>query len=303
MHPLFISIGNIPGHICMAATSHAWQCVVFMPIPKFNTPKACQLILQAHVWHNCVNIVTMGLKCLAHIRGYMPDSHGNLQYCFTPLVAWTADLPEQLMIAGISKNASPVTEVTHKQFRDAQCHSPCMSKCTLECINKVIEIIDPWDLCSFQKNVHLPCWRNWPYANLFVFLLPEILHTCHKFFFDHILTWCKEVVSNELNMQFKCHHKCIRVRHFRSSVSHVKQMTGREHHDIQHTIISMIAGCVPLWFLCAIHTLINFIYQAQSPSLRQEPEEQEQLVPRWTSTFQSWSSFIALSLQFVIMVD
>ncbi|KAL4062740.1 hypothetical protein J3A83DRAFT_4363134 [Scleroderma citrinum] len=182
MHPLFISIGNIPGHICMAATSHAWQCVVFMPIPKFNTPKACQLILQAHVWHNCVNIVTMGLKCLAHIRGYMPDSHGNLQYCFTPL------------------------------------------------------IIDPWDLCSFQKNVHLPCWRNWPYANLF-------------FFFDHILTWCKEV---------------FKVRHFRSS---------REHHDIQHTIISMIAGCVPLWFLCAIHTLINFIYQAQSPEMESSLHE------------------------------
>ena len=42
-------------------------------------------------------------------------------------------------------------------------------------------------------------------------------------------------------------------------------MMGREHRDIQHTIVAMIAGRVPPRFLHAVRALIDFIYQAQSP--------------------------------------
>lgn len=42
-------------------------------------------------------------------------------------------------------------------------------------------------------------------------------------------------------------------------------MTGQEHHDIQQTIVSMIAHVVPPNFLHAIHALIDFIYQSQIP--------------------------------------
>ncbi|KAI6151216.1 hypothetical protein BKA82DRAFT_4329081 [Pisolithus tinctorius] len=124
--------------------------------------------------------------------------------------------------------------------------------------------VHPWDnLNSFQRQakmlqlngVCLPFWRNWPFSNPSTFLLPEILHTCHKFFFDHVLPWCKVLLGDELDVQFKCHHKHIAVRHFASGVSHVKQMMGREHCDIQCTIIPMIAGCVPP----------QFLHQAQSP--------------------------------------
>lgn len=102
-----------------------------------------------------------------------------------------------------------------------------------------------------RRAVYLPRSRN-------TSLLPQN-------FFDHVLKWCKEVVGKELDVRFKCHHKRIVARHFKDSVSHVKQMTGREHYDIQHTIVAMIAGRVPPRFLHAVRALIDFIYQAQSP--------------------------------------
>ena len=273
MHPLFISIGNIPGHVHMAATSHAWRCVAFMPIPKFDAPKGCQSVLQNHVWHKCIEIITAGLQYLARSGGFMPDPHGYQWLCFTPLVAWTADLPEQLMIACVSKSASPVTEATHKQFGDAHCSPPCTGELTLNCITELIQKVDPWNLVAFLKKartlylngVHLPFWRKYLFANPSIFLLPEILHARHKFFFDHILPWCKELLGTELDARYKCHHKRVGVRHFASGVSHVKQMMGREHRDIQHTLVAMIAGRVPPRFLRAIRALIDFIYQAQSP--------------------------------------
>jgi len=273
MHPLFISIGNIPGHIRMAATSHAWRCVAFMPIPKFDVPQANQSILQAHVWHSCVDIVAGGLKCVAKTGCFMPDPHGDIRHCFMPLVAWTADLPEQLMIACVSKSASPVTEATHKQFGDAHRHLPRTGELTLERIKQITTTVDPWNLARFQKlvkklqlsGVDIPFWGDWLFGDPSIFLLPEILHACHKFFFDHILPWCKELLGAELDAWFKCHHKRTGARHFAGGVSHVKQMTGREHRNIQRTIVAMIAGRVPPRFLRAIRALIDFIYQAQSP--------------------------------------
>ncbi|KIM70397.1 hypothetical protein SCLCIDRAFT_101166 [Scleroderma citrinum Foug A] len=264
MYPLFISIGNIPGNICMAATSYAWQCVAFVPIPKFDIPQANQTILQMCVWHKCVNMVTTGLKHVAETWLLMPDPHGYVRYCFTPLVVWTADLVEQLMITCVSKSASPVMEATHEQFSDAHHHFPHTGRLMLECINKISQEVHPWDLSHFQKHseaIHLsgviyPFLEDWQFVNPSIFLLPEIFHACYKFFFDHVLPWCKELLGTELNMWFKCLHKCARVRHFVGGVSHIKQMSGREHRDIQCMIVAVIAGHVPPQFLRTICALL-----------------------------------------------
>lgn len=71
----------------------------------------------------------------------MVDPHGDQWLCFTPLVAWTADLPEQLMIVCVSKSASPVTEATHKQFGDAHRSAPCTGELTLERINTLTKAV------------------------------------------------------------------------------------------------------------------------------------------------------------------
>lgn len=134
MHPLFITIGNIDSNICMKATSHAWQWVAFIPTPKFKTHSDYQTILQAQLWHKCVDLVFANLKSTALHGDFMVDSFSDIQHCFTPLVAWTTDLPEQLMIAGISKNASPITEASLKKFSDGKHHASHASEKTLELV-------------------------------------------------------------------------------------------------------------------------------------------------------------------------
>ena len=52
---------------------------------------------------------------------------------------------------------------------------------------------------------------------------------------------------------------------FMPVISHVKQMTGREHRDIQCTIMPMISGAAPDSFVSAIRALIDFIYTVQDP--------------------------------------
>ncbi|KAG2096012.1 hypothetical protein BD769DRAFT_1678152 [Suillus cothurnatus] len=43
-------------------------------------------------------------------------------------------------------------------------------------------------------------------------------------------------------------------------------MTSWKHREIQCTIVPTIAGVVDANFICAVHALIDFIYQAQSPT-------------------------------------
>ncbi|KIN93699.1 hypothetical protein M404DRAFT_35826 [Pisolithus tinctorius Marx 270] len=234
MHPLFLTIANIDADVHMKATAHAWQCVAFVPIVKFEVHSDYQTILQSRLWHKCVDIVTEKLKRAANCREFMADPF------------------EQQLIATPFRTKAYTLDLIH----------------AVSCQKK------PWDLNAFQKlakanhllGVHLPFWRDWKNSDVCCFLVPDILHTVHKLFFDHVLKWCKEVVgSDELDTHYKVHHKCVGVRHFAAGVSHVSQMTGREYRDIQHTIVPMIAGAAPSTMVQPVHALIDFFYLAQRP--------------------------------------
>ncbi|KAG2131511.1 hypothetical protein BD769DRAFT_1627765 [Suillus cothurnatus] len=254
MHPVFITIGNIDSEVRSKATSRAWCCVGYMPIVKFKVHPDYQTILQAHLWHKCMCLIFANLKAAAAEGCFMPDPFWYIHYVFMPLIAHVCDLPEATMIAAVSKNASPLTMATQKEFGDGTLYPPHTGQDTLQCIINISKTVDPWDLDKFQKaakavylsGVHMPYWHDWMYACPSVFLAGEILHTGHKFFFDHPLNWVKET------------HKQVGTRHFANGVTHIKQMTGCEHRDIQRTIVASIAGAAPPRF-------IHFIYLTQNP--------------------------------------
>ncbi|KAG2116454.1 uncharacterized protein F5147DRAFT_743089 [Suillus discolor] len=244
MHPVFLTIANIQSEVRMKATAHAWRCVAFIPIPKFDVHADFQTLLHARLFHKCMDMIFAKCKVAARVGEYMSDSMGYIRHCFTPLVAYTADLPEAQLIA-------------------------CL-------IYDLCKRVDPWNVPLFQREakalllsgVHQPYWRDWPHADPSHFLPGELLHTCHKYFGDHPLKWCKEVVGeDELDARYKAHHKRVGTRHFGSGVSHINQMTCREHRDIERTIVATVAGAANTTpdFIHAIRFLTEFIYQAQSP--------------------------------------
>ncbi|EGO18433.1 hypothetical protein SERLADRAFT_444104 [Serpula lacrymans var. lacrymans S7.9] len=275
MHPIFLTLANIHSEVRMKATSHAWLCAGFLSIPKFDCSHDLQTLLSSRVYHMCIDKIVASLKYCARYGHKITDPFGKGRLAYTPLVAWIADLPEQQLIACISKNSSPILTASLKQFGDPFAHPSCHGDVTYQNICKLANRVHPWNkIVKYQaeakklglSGVHLPFRRDWAMSDPASFLVPEILHTCHKFFFDHVLTWCKELVGRkELDQCFKVLHKRIGYRHFHSGVSHVRQMTGREHREIQRTILGVIAGCAPPVFIRAICAIIDFIYQAQSP--------------------------------------
>ncbi|KAG2115294.1 uncharacterized protein F5147DRAFT_743744 [Suillus discolor] len=115
-------------------------------------------------------------------------------------------------------------------------------------LHRLCQCMDPWKVQEFQEEakslylsrVQLPFWHNWRFSDPAYFLAPDILHTLHKFFLT--------ISSSGARKQ----HKHIGTRHFSQGVLHIQQMTGREHRDIQHTIVATLAGVADANFIQAI---------------------------------------------------
>ncbi|KAI6094390.1 hypothetical protein EDD16DRAFT_1787737 [Pisolithus croceorrhizus] len=241
MHPLFLTIANINLKVCMKVMSHAWACIAYMPTLDFIMNSEFHSVLEAHVWHHCVDIICTGLKLAACTSTFMSDPNNATQYCFTPLAAYTADLPEQLMISCVTMLVSPVTTAEKTQFGD---------------------VFLPEAKKQKLSSVQLPFWQDWQFSNLVIFLIGELLHFGHKMFFDHPFKWCKELLGHdEIDAQYCIQHK------------HVNQMTGCEHCDLQHTIVTTIASLAEPDFVYAIHatapTFMSSAIHAMEESLQE----------------------------------
>ncbi|KIM88976.1 hypothetical protein PILCRDRAFT_61652 [Piloderma croceum F 1598] len=133
------------------------------------------------------------------------------------------------------------------------------------------------------NGVHKPFWGDWGRANPCFFLTIDVLHAFHKFFFDHPIKWITSIMGgDELDRRMVSLQPRVSERHWRNGISKLKQVTGREHRDIQKIIISMIAGAVPNNVLCAIRALVEFIFQAQGLLLYEDHlHSMEQALPEF----------------------
>ena len=59
-------------------------------------------------------------------------------------------------------------------------------------------------------------------------------------------------------------------RHFTEGISSLKQVTGREHHDVQRYTVGVIAGAVTKDFLIAIRVSMDFWYLCQAKEIDDE---------------------------------
>ncbi|KAF8546662.1 hypothetical protein OG21DRAFT_1392499, partial [Imleria badia] len=138
------------------------------------------------------------LKVATSLRVMMSNPIGNLCYCYTPLVTYITNTPEQSLLACTSTRASPVSTATHSQFSDNVVHPRRTADQTRREIEAICLKCHPEDFVNFIKfaklyglnGVDIPFWIDWPLSDPASFLKPESLHHFHRFFFDHDLQWC-----------------------------------------------------------------------------------------------------------------
>ncbi len=267
-HPLLISLANLNMNFRMKSSNHAFLLLALIPVPRFiHRKKRFRGLLEDRLFHECLDFVLRPLKTAARIGIMMSDPLGWQRFCFTPLAAYIVDTPESTLIAGVSGKTSSVTMAMYKQFGDSFRHEPRTASTTLAQLQAIEETVNPWDLDAYFKaaserrlnGVHRPFWADWPLSDPSVFLTPEPLHHWHKGFWDHDAKWCiNSVGAAEIDFRFSILHPHTGLRHFHEGISSLKQVTGREHREIQRHIIGIIADAVSPDFLIAVRALMDF---------------------------------------------
>ena len=267
----------------MKSTYHALLLLALQPCPTFiGVKKSLHGVLENRLMHHCLDIVCEPLKAASSKGAFMSDSLGRIRCCFTPLVAYIVDTPEAAAIAGVGGKTSHLTLASHKSFGDHFRHPTRLGSLTLAQLESISEDVDPWNLELYIKEarkrfrlngVHIPFWRNWTLPDGSTpepsqFLTPEPLHHWHKQFWDHDAKWSiRAIGSEEIDLRFSLLQPCVGFRHFKAGISSLKQVTGRDHRDVQRYIIPIIADAVPKEFTLCIRALADFRYLAQAHSI------------------------------------
>ncbi|KAF8119890.1 hypothetical protein EV363DRAFT_1168896 [Boletus edulis] len=97
-HPLLISLANIKMDARNKAAAHGFLLLALLPIAEFvhELPRM-RSVLDARLFHHCLDIVLEPLKQAMEKGTTMPDPLGNLRYCFTPIASYILDTPEAML--------------------------------------------------------------------------------------------------------------------------------------------------------------------------------------------------------------
>src|SRR6266446_6836872 len=125
-HALYMTLGNIYGHIRRQPQSGAWVLLAILPSSSFtqtllnltspqsyvklNKNEAASLpgILKQHLYHECMAIVIAPLS-YAKRRPHLVLGPGNkIHSSMACLVGYIADMKEQFMIACVNPKACPI---------------------------------------------------------------------------------------------------------------------------------------------------------------------------------------------------
>lgn len=275
-HPLLISLANLRMDFRAKSSNHAFVLLALLPIPKYLHPdKKARGVLENRLIHSSLDFILRPLKQAATFGIMMSDPWGGTRYSFPALAGYIADYQEAIVLAGVCGKTSPVTMAGYKQLGDSFRHKPRTASITLAQLASISSKVDPnEDIVEYMREakkyrlngVDQPFWRDWPLADPHSFFTPEPLHHWFKMFWDHEAKWCIHVLGDaEIDFRFCVLHPYVSFRHFKEGISKLKQVTGREHRDVQRYLLPVIAGAAPKDFIVAVRALIEFRYLAQAP--------------------------------------
>ena len=146
MHAVYLSIGNISKDVCWKHNSCAWLLVTKIPISKFsktqfsgpNTEQEAMPGILSHcLFHECMWQVLAPLQLDQRQYYVVPSPDGNSWLCMAVLMAWIADLEEQLLILGVQHLSCPVCTAVYHNLAETDGCGVHMGEVTISALKEV----------------------------------------------------------------------------------------------------------------------------------------------------------------------
>ncbi|KAG8708187.1 hypothetical protein FRC08_000066 [Ceratobasidium sp. 394] len=207
------------------------------------------------------------------------DPEGFIRLIFYVLIAYLADLEEQFKIAALDKSNCIHCMATTNEFGSPDIFKQRTCKHTLEAIAQVQAErginADPYEFALGADkhrlgDVEFPFWESLPFMDICSALSLDLLHGFHKFFFDHVFQWnVNSLGEDEVDARVKSQVALVGARVFPKGVTHISQMSGKEHRALQAIELGVVANAPGTYnreVTMATRALLDLLYLAQLPS-------------------------------------
>ncbi|KAG8700600.1 hypothetical protein FRC09_005857 [Ceratobasidium sp. 395] len=291
-HGLYMSLANIPKDGRAGNSRQAWMLVAYLPTSKWqktlreneglsDTAKQELVgVLSRRLFHRSMSIVTRPLR--RTIPHSLVDADGIIRQMLYILLAYIADLEEQLWIAGIGSLCCLHCLAQSVNLGEGTCRHTRSSVTIIQDIEKVLTKLNAlngqadletplkflresrkYGLCG----VKWPFWIDIPGLDICKVLSMDLLHGFYKLFFDHFFNWNRMGIgAAELDARIASQIHLAGDRVFAQGVSRISQMTGKEHRDLLRTHVPAIAGAPNPWHspvTRATRALVDCVYIAR----------------------------------------
>lgn len=291
MHPVYMTLGNIHKSLRRKRDSRAWLVLAKLPTGRFRrtqfgTNKAENTkmpgILRERLFHQCMRVVLEPLRKNQRVCRVMVGPDAKLRRCVVVLMAWIADLEEQLLIAGVVKFHCPVCVASKKELGDLDCFCIRSGKWildTLACVRAKYPNATTYEFSCAIRSLKIGlsgCTEELCWEGLLLgperFIKQDLLHGSHKFLWDHLMTWlCETLGCPEIDSRYRAQPPIDDVRHFADGISKLSQVSGCEHREVQKVLVPLLytADAAPgnHHVLLSTRHLIDYIYTAQFPEI------------------------------------
>lgn len=283
-YPVYLTIGNLPKDLRRKTSLQAQVLLGYLPVTKLEGIKNDEQRRRAltNLFHVCMTDILKPMSDVAAEGVIMASGDGVRRQCHPLLAAYVADYPEQVLVAGVKNGHCPKGTLPKDLF---ETEIPCPLRdvdAAVKALNR--RTTHPNDYqgyiaaCAAADVKPIKAfWTNYPYADIYQALTPDILHQLYQGMVKHLIVWLKHVYgAKAIDARFKCLPSNHQLRHFNKGISSLSRVTGKEHQDICRVLLGIIIEMKPRHegsharVLVATRALLDFIYLAQYPEASED---------------------------------
>jgi len=191
-YPVYLTIGNIPKDIHRKPSCHAHILLGYIPTMKLvgiGNKAACRHAV-ANLFHGCMHTV---LDLIAHIREtgvLMMSGDGVWQRCHPVLAIFVGDYPEQALVTCTYNGCCSKCEVPPGRlgkYKTFLSHLQSTAIDTYLLADSNVTVFHHACQNASLKPVHHPFWETLPLADIFLSIMPDILHQLLQGIMKHLI--------------------------------------------------------------------------------------------------------------------
>ena len=276
-YPVYLTLGNISKAIRRKPSEQACVLIGYLSVDKILASHLSQKEKSSRIqrlFHNSMRIILEPLKEAGTKGMEVTGGDRKVRKVHPVLACYIADYPEQCLVTCTKygtcpKCRRPADDLNLKTpgerrtqtwtlgvIKDAKASSPSLHQFHSKC-----------QASDISGTVQHPFWEGYPYTDIHLAIVPDVLHQLYQGVFKHLISWCDHLFHpSELDARIRALPPCYGVRHFQNGWSALSQISGKERKDMARILLGCLIGKVLHKVLVAYRSLLDFIYMAQYPS-------------------------------------